>query len=314
MVPFNGPIICLGNKIGAALAGGNAVIVKCPETNPFSTLLAVSLATEAGIPPGLLNVINGGSEAGAALASHMKIRKISFTGSLSVARQIQIAAAKSNLKNVVLELGGKSPVIVFPDANLDEAAQVCTQYLMIAGQGCMLATRVYVHEDVMEDILSRVVKITDAYEANLGADPLAGDTWTSPLFHHAQKRNVLRFIEEGKKEATLYRGDSTLGNKGCYIKPTIFLKPSPNARILKEEIFGPVVVMMTFKTEEEVIRLANDSEYGLGSFLFTNDLSRALRFARKLEAGTVGVNGTHWSVYTPFGGWKRKVLSKRLFK
>lgn len=269
---------------------------------------------QAGIPPGVLNALNGAVEAGSALSSHMKIRKISFTGSLSTARHIQIAAAKSNLKNVTLELGGKSPVIIFPDADLAVAAKACTGYLTIAGQGCMLATRVYLHEDIADEVLARIVKISEAFEANMGSDPLTEGTWSCPLFHRAQQQTVLKFIEFGKEEATLLRGGVTFGEKGCYITPTIFVKPAPNAKILKEEIFGPVAVVLTFKTEEEVIALANDSEYGLGAFLCTNDLGRALRCARKLEAGTVGVNGTSWSPYTPFGGWKRKISLSILVK
>jgi aldehyde dehydrogenase (NAD+) len=265
------------------------------------------LSIQAGIPPGVLNGFVGGVEAGAAMSSHMKIRKMSFTGSLATARHIQVAAARSNLKNVVLELGGRS-IIVFPDANLGEAAQACSQYLTLNGQGYMLGTRVYLHEDIANEVLAQILKITDEYEDNLGSDPLAEGTWSSPLFHKAQKATVLKFIDAGKKEATLLGGGATFGDRGCYVKPTIFTNPSPNATVLQEEVFGPVVVVLTLKTEDEVLTAANDSEYGLGASLWESNLGRSLRFVRRLEAGSVGVNGTGWSPYTPFGGWKRKLF------
>lgn len=174
-------------KVAPALAAGNSIIVKASDTNPFSTMFAMSLAIEAGIPPGTINCLPGGVEAGAALSSHMKIRKISFTGSLSTARQVQIAAAKSNMKSVTLELGGKSPIIIFPDANLDAAAQCASGFLSLNGQGCMLATRLYVHESIKDVIVPKIQLIVKSYHENLRSDPFAKDTWSSPLFHARQK-------------------------------------------------------------------------------------------------------------------------------
>ncbi|KAL2687092.1 hypothetical protein Neosp_004643 [[Neocosmospora] mangrovei] len=294
--PFNGVIVTLAMKAAPALACGNSIIIKTSETNPFSTLFMTSLAIEAGIPPGALNCLVGGAEAGNALSSHMDIRKISFTGSIGVGKLIQIAAAKSNLKSVTLELGGKSPIIVFPDANLEAALPATTMFLLMNGQGCALPTRLYVHESIAEEFIGKT----------LGGDPTAASTYSSPLYHHRQKDVVLSYIESGKAEATLITGGNALGQQGCYVEPTIFVNPAPNARVLKEEIFGPVLVVVRFSIDDEVLKLANDSEYGLAASIWTADMKRALRFAHKLEVGSVSVNGAggyHPSV--PMGGWKQ---------
>ncbi|KAL3426504.1 aldehyde dehydrogenase [Phlyctema vagabunda] len=305
IVPFNGPIVCYCIKAASALAAGNSLIVKASEWNPFSTLFIVSLATEAGIPPGVINCITGDGVAGNALAAHMKIRKISFTGSLPVARQVQVAAAQSNLKSVTLELGGKSPVIVYPDANLDKATEFCCHFLMLNGQGCMLATRVYIHESIFDEMMPKIEARVQAYEDNLGSNPLDESTWSSPMFHRRQLERVLEFIEEGKKDAKLVRGGEIVEGKGCYIRPTIFTDPSPNAKVLTEEIFGPVVVVGKFKDDEEVIKLTNDTEFGLAAYIWTRDIGRALRISNRIEAGVIGINGLPWSPNTTFGGWKQ---------
>ncbi|PTB37055.1 uncharacterized protein TrAFT101_010791 [Trichoderma asperellum] len=305
IVPFNGPLVCYALKAASALAAGNSLIVKASELNPFSTLFIVSLAIEAGIPPGVINCITGDGAAGSALAAHMKIRKISFTGSLTVARKVQVAAAQSNLKSVTLELGGKSPVIVYPDANLDKATEFCCHFLMLNGQGCMLGTRVYLHESIFDEMMPKIEATMQAYENNLGSNPLDQTTWSSPMFHRRQRESVLKFIEDGKKEAKLVRGGDIVEGKGCYIRPAIFTDPSPNARVLKEEIFGPVVVVCKFKDDDEIISLANDTEYGLGAYIWTRDIGRALRLSNKIEAGMIGINGLPWAPNTTFGGWKQ---------
>ncbi|RSL77593.1 hypothetical protein CEP51_008941 [Fusarium floridanum] len=304
--PFNGVIITLAMKAAPALACGNSIIIKTSETNPFSTLFMTSLAIEAGIPPGTLNCLVGGVEAGNALSSHMDIRKISFTGSIAVGKLIQIAAAKSNLKSVTLELGGKSPIIVFPDANLEAALPAATLFLLMNGQGCALPTRLYVHESIAEEFIERVKAMVEGHAKTLGGDPVAPNTYSSPLYHHRQKDVVLSYIESGKAEATLIAGGNAVGEQGCYVEPTIFVDPAPNARVLREEIFGPVLVVVRFSTDDEVLRLANDTEFGLAASIWTADMKRALRFAHKLEAGSVSVNGAggyHPSV--PMGGWKQ---------
>lgn len=237
----------------------------------------------------------------------MKIRKISFTGSIGTGRKIQIAAAQSNLKSVTLELGGKSPVVVFPDADQEKALQGALLFMFINGQGCSLGTRLYLHEDIADAFLEKLVAYVKGAAGQLGTDPLAAGNISSPLYHHAQKKTVLDFIESGKKEATLLAGGNALGDKGCYVEPTIFADPKPDARVLKEEIFGPVLVVERFKTEEEVLKAANDTEYGLAAYLWTGDVGRALRISRGFEAGAVVVNGagTVRPQY-PMAGWKRK--------
>ncbi|KAJ5638382.1 hypothetical protein N7490_008261 [Penicillium lividum] len=305
IVPFNGPIICYCMKVAPALAAGNSIIVKASETNPFSTMFLASLSVQAGIPPGVINCLVGGGDVGAALASHMAIRKISFTGSIATAKLVQIAAAKSNLKSVTLELGGKSPIIIFDDADLETAAKAACGFLTLNGQGCMLATRLYIHESIKDVILPKVLAIVQAYEKNLGSNPLDSTTWSSPLFHARQKEIVLSYIESGKSEATLLTGGEKAGDLGHYVQPCVFIDPKPDARILKEEVFGPLLVVSTFKTDDEVLAWANDSEFGLGAFLWTSNMARALRFSYRLETGTVGINGVNWSPQTPFGGWKQ---------
>ena len=297
----------MSQKLAPALAAGNSIIIKASEFNPLSALFLASLAPEAGLPDGVFNCLVGGAEVGSALASHMKIRKISFTGSLNTGRKIQVAAAQSNLKSVTLELGGKSPVIVFPDADQEKAMEGVLLFMFINGQGCSHGTRLYLHEDIADSFLEKLVAYVKAAAGQLGTDPFTPGNISSPLYHHAQKQIVLDFIESGKKEATLLAGGNALGDKGCYIEPTVFANPKPDARVLKEEIFGPVLVVERFKTEEEALKAANNTEYGLAAYLWTKDVGRALRISRELEAGGVIVNGA--GVVKPqysMAGWKRK--------
>ncbi|EUC27263.1 hypothetical protein COCCADRAFT_112171 [Bipolaris zeicola 26-R-13] len=305
VLPFNGPLVCYCMKVAAALAAGNSVVVKASELNPFSTLLAVSLAIEAGIPSGVINCITGDGSVGKALAEHMKIRKISFTGSLAVGCEVQVAAARSNLKDVTLQLSGNSPIIVFPDADLDKAARHCGMFLALNGQGCTLGTRVYLHKSIFKEMLPKIESLVQSYDDNLGSDPLEDTTWSSPLFHHRQRERVLQYIEQGKKEATLLCGGEPMPGPGCFLRPAIFVDPLPDARILKEEIFGPVLVVLPFEDDDEILRLANDTEYGLRAYVWTKDLGRAFRFTNLLEAGCVGVNEGPWSLHTTYGGWKQ---------
>ena len=294
-------------KVAPALACGNSIVIKTSETNPFSTLFVASLANEAGIPAGTINCLTGGAEAGDALASHMRIRKISFTGSVAVGKLVYSAAARSNLKSVTMELGGKSPHIVFPDADLNKAIPAAAMFLALNGQGCSLGTRLYLHESIADAFIAKLVPIVEGHAKVLGGDPMSADTRGSPLYNHRQRDSVLSHIESGTKEATLITGGHALGENSCYVEPTILVDPKPDARILRDEIFGPVLVVVKFSSEEEVLKLANDTEFGLASYVWTADIQRALRLSRKLEAGSVSINGAGgMNAQTPYGGWKRK--------
>ena len=298
-------------KVAPALAMGNAMIVKVSELNPFSTMYLGELATSAGVPAGALNILVGGVESGQALSSHMRIRKISFTGSLMVGRKIQAAAAKSNLKRVTLELGGKSPVLVFDDANIEEAVRNAMSFLAFNGQGCVLGTRIYVQSGVAQNFVDQLKQQVSGVAASLGSDVFSPTTISGPLFHHRQKETVLKFLHQGSDEAVLLTGGSSWGDKGCFVQPTIFYKPRPGASILENEIFGPVVVVDTFETETEALEKANKSEYGLGAYLYTANMDRALRLSKGLEAGSVAVNVANPTHITlPFGGWKSKFISR----
>ncbi|KAI1356418.1 aldehyde dehydrogenase domain-containing protein [Xylaria sp. FL0043] len=306
ITPFNEPLLTFAMKVAPAIAAGNAIVLKVSEQNPLSTLFIASLTKEAGFPDGLVNILTGGVEAGSALAAHMKIRMISFTGSMQVGKLVQQAAAKSNLKKVTLELGGKSPVIVFQDADLEKASKMSAAFLALNGQGCLLGTRMYVHEDVAQEMIARMKGIVEYMGTGLGSDPLSPSTITSPLYNHRQKEVVMKSIEEGKNEATLLTGGSAVGEKGCYVQPTIFINPSKSARVLREEVFGPVLTIVTFKDEQEALDMANDTEYGLAAYVHTKDLGRALRFTKNLQAGMVAVNSAMaYDKTRPFGGWKQ---------
>jgi aldehyde dehydrogenase (NAD+) len=295
-------------KVAPALATGNVIIVKIPETNPFSGLALGELASQAGFPPGAVNILCGAVEAGQALSSHMQIRKISFTGNPDVGRAIQIAAAKSNLKRVTLELGGKSPVLVFGDADLMNAVTNAMAFLSLNGQGCVLGTRVYVEEAIADTFVGMLKAGVSQIATTLGSDPFHEATFSSPLYHRRQRDTVARFLEKGKSEATVVTGGDTWGDKGCYVQPTIFYKPTPGSDILTKEIFGPVLVIDTFQTEAEVLQKANDTEYGLGAYVYTKDMDRAIRLSKALEAGSVAVNVANPTHITlPFGGWKGNI-------
>jgi aldehyde dehydrogenase (NAD+) len=244
----------------------------------------------------------------------MRVRKISFTGSISVGKLVHVAAAQSNLKSVTTELGGKSPHVIFPDADLDKAIGGAAVFMVLNGQGCSLGTRIYVHESIADEFVAKFVPIVEGHAKSLGGDPTLPETRGSPLYSHRQRETVLSFIDSGKKEATLVTGGRALGASGCYVEPTVFIDPQPDARILREEIFGPVVVIVRYSSEEDVLKQANDTEYGLAAYVWTQDIKRALRLGRKLEAGTVYINGAGGlSAYAPAGGWKREYPSEVIF-
>ncbi|KAL1608355.1 hypothetical protein SLS60_003296 [Paraconiothyrium brasiliense] len=236
----------------------------------------------------------------------MDINKISFTGSVFAGKEVQELAAKSNLKRVVLELGGKSPSLIFSDADLDNALEHHSQkFLFNTGQACAAASRTFVEESIAPRFVEELKK---QYEqlAHATGDPADANTFLGPLVDGKQFERVMSFLDIGKSEAELVTGGMRRGKKGFYIEPTIFLNPKDDARIYREEIFGPVMTIRTFKTEEEAVKLANDTAYGLSSCIFTQSASRALRLAKQMDAGMVNVNSSQvYGFDAPFGGSKQ---------
>ncbi|OCK74766.1 aldehyde dehydrogenase [Lepidopterella palustris CBS 459.81] len=307
ITPWNAPCMFLAYKASAALITGNTVVLKSSEKAPLSSLVAARCAKEAGIPPGVLNILSGyGRPCGEAIARHMEIRKISFTGSTATGRAIQKASAESNLKSVSLELGGKSPLIVFDDADLSKAVPAAAMsILMNSGQVCNASSRVYVHTAVAEEFLESL-KATMTLMGKSG-DPLVQGTSRGPQADKLQFERVMSYLDLAKQSGVnVALGGGREGSEGYFIEPTILTNVPEDSRLTKEEIFGPVLVVNTFSDEEDVMKRANATEYGLYASVFTKDVSRALRFAKRLEAGSVAVNCTSPTMAfdMPFGGWK----------
>lgn len=267
IIPWNFPLLMWSWKIGPAIATGNTVVLKTAEQTPLSALYAAKLIKEAGFPPGVINVIQGfGKTAGAAISAHMDIDKIAFTGSTLIGRQILQVAAKSNLKKVTLELGGKSPNIVFPDADLDDAVGwVNFGIYFNHGQCCCAGSRILVHESVYDQFLEKFSK--RASQNNVG-DPMNTETFQGPQVSKLQFDRIMGYIDAGKQAgAKVVTGGDRLGSKGYYIKPTIFANVDEKMSIVNEEIFGPVCTVQKFSTEDEAIQLANDTNYGTSIFI-----------------------------------------------
>ena len=261
---------------------------------------------ESGFPPGVVNIITGfGNVSGSILSHHMDVRALSFTGSGRTGRIIQAAAAKSNLKTVLLELGGKSPAIVFDDADFEAAVNATAESIkMNSGQICMANSRIYVQDTIAERFISA---FKDRFAAVSMGDPLDTATNHGPQADGIQHKTVLRYIEMGKKSGKLLLGGNAPSNRsGYFIAPTIFTDTPEEAQIMKEEIFGPVVNINVFSSEEEVLAKANNTEYGLYASIFTKNIDRAMRFAKGLESGVIGVNCTSPTTGKdmPFGGYK----------
>ncbi|KAH0847949.1 hypothetical protein AYO21_11821 [Fonsecaea monophora] len=316
IIPWNYPLAMAAWKLGPALACGNTVVLKPAEQTPLSILYLASLVP--GIfPPGVINIVNGfGREAGHALASHLGVDKIAFTGSTVTGKQI-MKTASVNMKNITLETGGKSPLLVFDDADLEQAAKWAHIGIMSnMGQICTATSRVIVQEGVYDkfvELFKEVVKTTSKV-----GDPFADDTFQGPQVTKAQYEKVLGYIESGKSEgATLATGGVPYKNvgdgKGFFIEPTVFTGVKDNMKIYREEIFGPFVVIASFKTEDDAVRMANDTTYGLGSALFTSNIERAHRVAGRIEAGMVWINSSNDSDFrVPFGGVKQSGIGREL--
>jgi aldehyde dehydrogenase (NAD+) len=302
IVPWNFPLMIGMWKIAPALACGCTVVLKPAELTPLTALRIGELALEAGFPPGVLNVVSGfGKTAGQALVDHPDVDKVTFTGSPGVGRQI-LRSAAGNLKRVTLELGGKSANIIFPDADLDAAVKAAGSGIFFnAGQVCSAGSRILVHEKIHDEVVERLA--ARANMIRLG-DPKNSATAMGPLISAGQMKRVLDYIEVGKNEgARIAAGGTRHGDKGYFVNPTIFTDVEHGMRISQEEIFGPVAAVLRFKDDEDAIRLANGTSYGLAAGVWTADIGRGHRFAKRLKGGTVWVNTFGpTDVRLPWGG------------
>ncbi|KAI0160646.1 aldehyde dehydrogenase [Xylariaceae sp. FL1272] len=305
IIPWNGPMGNVGMKAGPALATGNCFILKPSEKTPFAALALGQLIKEAGFPPGVFQILSGDGSTGALLASHMKVRKISFTGSTTTGRKIQEMAAKSNLKRITLELGGKSPAIVFDDANLENAISWCVNAICgNTGQVCFAASRVYVQEGIFDKFAAGYKAAMEERAKTIG-DPWAEGTIMGPLVDKSQFDRVSGFLERGKSQGALLTGGSRVGDQGFFVQPTVFTNVAEDSEICTQEIFGPVSILNKFKTEEEIIAKANDTNFGLMAGVFTQDINKALRVSSDIDSGMVGINCVSLCFLTaPFGGSK----------
>ncbi len=309
IVPWNYPMIMAAWKLGPALAAGNSVVLKPSEKSPLTALRLAELALDAGLPPGVFNVVPGyGAEAGEALALHMDVDAIAFTGSTRTGRRMLEYAGRSNLKRVYNELGGKSAFLVFPDfADLQRAAQtVAGSMFFNQGESCNAPSRVLVHESIADDFVAAVVAQAPQYAP---ADPLDAATVMGALVDSTQMGTVLGYIQAGRDEgARCVAGGRQARSEtgGCYVEPTVFDGVTPAMKIAREEIFGPVLGITRFGSEEEAVQLANASAYGLQASVWSDNLNRAHRVARALRAGTVHVNQyDEDDITVPFGGVKQ---------
>jgi gamma-glutamyl-gamma-aminobutyraldehyde dehydrogenase len=308
VVPWNFPILMASWKFGPALAAGNSVVLKPSEKSPLTAIRLAQLALEAGIPAGVFNVVPGAGEPGKLLALHQDVDCLAFTGSTNVGKLIMQYAGQSNLKRVWLELGGKSPNIVMPDCpDMDRAANAAAGAIFYnMGEMCTAGSRLLVHRDIKDAFLDKLIAAARSYTPG---NPLDPNTSMGAIVDKVQLERVLGYIEAGRSEAKLLLGGARVKEEtgGFYIEPTIFEIPASGAKVAREEIFGPVLSVITFDTVEEAIRIANDSEYGLAAAVWTSNLTTAHEVSRKLRAGTVWVNcyDEGGDMNFPFGGYKQ---------
>ncbi len=314
IVPWNYPLVMAAWKIAPALAAGNSVVLKPSEKSPLTALRMADLALEAGIPPGVFNVVPGyGVEAGSPLAVHLDVDCIAFTGSTCVGKQIHVMAAQSNLKRAWTELGGKSPNIVFADCpNLDKAVAAAVSSIFFnQGESCNAPSRLFVEASIKEQFLEKALALVPGFTP---ANPLDPATVMGAIVDKTQMNSVLRYIEIGKSEgAKLLSGgeQALIESGGCYVQPTIFDGVKNDMTIAREEIFGPVLSVLSFTDAADVVRQANQSIYGLQAAVWTRDLNKAHGVARALRAGTVHVNQyDEDDITVPFGGFKQSGIGR----
>ncbi|MBV9559664.1 MAG: aldehyde dehydrogenase family protein [Bradyrhizobium sp.] len=305
ITPFNFPLALTCSKIAPALAAGNCIVHKPASDTPLTALALAQVAIDAGIPEGVYNLVTGpGGTLGDALVKHPLVDKIAFTGSTGVGQGI-IRNGADTLKHTTMELGGKSPNIIFADADIDAAVQAAFWGIFWnKGEVCVAGSRLLVEHSIYDAVVDKLAQM--AKGAVLG-DPLDPATMVGPIASRNEYDKVMRYVEEGKKTATLAAGGNSrkINGKGLFIEPTVFAGATNDIKISREEIFGPVIPVISFKDEEEAIRLANDTPYGLASGIQTGDLGRALRLADRIKAGTVWLNTWHkYHPNAPFGGYK----------
>ncbi|HXJ92675.1 MAG TPA: aldehyde dehydrogenase family protein [Terriglobia bacterium] len=311
ITPWNFPLLMYAMKLGPALATGNTVVLKPAEQTPLTALRIGELAVEAGYPPGVVNMLPGyGPSAGAALANHMDVDKIAFTGSVEVGHLIMQAVGKSNLKRVSLELGGKSPNIVFADADMEQTIEGCHLGLFFnQGQVCCAGSRLFVEESVYDEFVEK--SVARAARRTVG-DPFNAGTEQGPQIDDTQFQKVMSYIDSGKREgAELLTGGKRVGSQGYFIEPTVFAGVRDEMKIAREEIFGPVMSIMKFRDLDEVIERANNTTYGLTAAVWTRDIGKAFAIADNVKAGTVWVNCYDvFDAAAPFGGYKQSGIGR----
>lgn len=316
IIPWNFPLMMAAWKLAPALAAGCTIVLKPAEQTPLSALRFGELIQEAGIPDGVVNIVTGfGETAGAALAEHPGVDKVAFTGSTEVGKLI-VKAAAGNLKRVSLELGGKSPAIVFPDADIDQAiAGTADAIFYNQGQCCTAGSRLFAHKSIYDKVIQGVTARAGKIKIGHGLDPSVN---LGPLVSKEQHQRVSGFLESGRKEgAEVVTGGHTIGNQGYFVEPTVLAKTSREMRVVREEIFGPVVCVQSFDDDdlEAVAKFANDTEYGLQASIWTRNLKVAHTLARKIKAGTICVNSHNYGDATwPFGGYKQSGWGREMGK
>jgi acyl-CoA reductase-like NAD-dependent aldehyde dehydrogenase len=313
ITPWNSPLLLLAWKAAPALAAGNTLVIKPSEFTSASTLEFARLSIEAGLPPGVVNVVTGfGAEVGEPLVRHPKVRKVAFTGGEAGGRSVNVAAA-TDFKRVTLELGGKSANIVFDDANLDQAVSGAISGIFAAsGQTCIAGSRLLLQDSIHDEFLERLLAI--ASRARLG-DPMLPETQVGPITTEPQYRRILDYIAIAKAEGArcVLGGEAATlpGVDGLFVQPTIFADVTSRMRIAQEEVFGPVLAVLRFRDLDEAVEIANDVNFGLAAGVWTENLRRAVRMADRLQAGTVWVNTYRSTSFTtPFGGYKASGLGR----